>query len=84
MSDSNPYEAAGRARKVLALVRAIETWSRRVGIDPDRDAVRLAELLELCNDYEWAGLAQLARVKAPSAETRRQVIDHIRTSEHPG
>ena len=77
MQQRNPFESAARTRKTAALVKQIDIWAMKVGIDPLGDAVRFAELLESLTDVEWLGLAMLADVRPPSHETRRMVVATI-------
>lgn len=66
---SNVHEDLARSRKVATLVDTL----RAAHISAD-----LAELL----DYEdWIAVAAKAKVKPPSDETRKLVLEHLRAGE---
>lgn len=78
---ANAYEERGRARKVLALVAAIDRGAINQGLSPYEHAGRIQLASLGWSDDHWALIARLASdstgrtVNPPSAETRRAVRD---------
>jgi hypothetical protein len=68
----NPWEAAGRERKVLRLVEAIDRGEK--ALDLNDTELCVASRLETWTDEEWEVAAKIARVNSPSPETRAAVI----------
>ncbi len=66
---SNPYEDAGRLRKVAALVAILQEY--RITSD-------LAEVMDY---HEWVALAARAHVKPPSDESKAAVTAELRRVE---
>lgn len=69
MSPRNPYELLARQKKALELVHALEAAK----ITPDEAAGG--------TDAEWALAAKVAGTTLPSPETRRMVVEMMRSAE---
>lgn len=71
MSNStNPFEDAGRMRKVLK----ISIIATRIAVANGQDHAALAAWLRTISQAEWAALATLARCAVPSVPTQQLVI----------
>lgn len=73
MAKHNHFEAEARARKVAAIVQAIDAQSREHGVDPDANAARIAIELQALTEHGWREILAAAGIAKASAETRRQV-----------
>ncbi len=71
---SNPYEEAGRARKVLAMVSAIDRAAIAKGIDPHGNAGQVLLALIGYTPENWKVVDRVAGLKhASSPDTREEV-----------
>ncbi len=66
---SNVYEELARSRKVAALVDVL------------RAAHITADLAAELDHADWCAVASKAKVKPPSEESRKQVLNHLRAGE---
>jgi hypothetical protein len=67
---SNHFERLARAEKVVRLVRVIDQHARDLDIDPIANAAAvLRSVVDLLDERGWAGTADEAKCKAPSADT---------------
>lgn len=75
----NEFEVRARARKVLALVGAIDKLATERGMSPHGDVEQVEAVQELVMAFDgrmWAELTKLARLKSPPSETTiGEVID---------
>lgn len=72
----NVRESVSRACKSYKLILALESHGRRLRIDPDTvlGAGQLCEFAACFADRDWELLANIARVNAPSDDTKTQVL----------
>lgn len=66
---TNIYEQASRLKKAAALVALLR--QHRVGISE----------VERMGDWHWGQLARVAKVNAPSPETRKLVLEQLKAGE---
>lgn len=78
---ANPYETAGRAKKVSALVSALDAWASARSMDPRREA--FADALAIADEKWWQDIAKNAGVNAPSATSVQEVIVEFRMRSRP-
>ena len=71
---ANDYEAITRAKKVAAIVAELDDVMSSIELDPHTDAALIVRLLKSAG-VDWRGVAQSARVNAPSETTISAVID---------
>lgn len=81
--EANPFADAGRARFVLKMVEVIDrnALAQEPPINPFDQAGRIALAALGWNDLTWKTIARRAnpkRSKAPSAESRRMLIEVYR------
>jgi hypothetical protein len=69
----SPFEAAGRAKKVAELTKAIDAnASAHLGVDPQDP--RFGEALAGLPPEWWEGMGQVAKVNKPSPQTISEVL----------
>jgi hypothetical protein len=69
----SPFEAAGRAKKVAELTKAIDAnASAHLGVDPQDP--RFGEALAGLPPEWWEGMGQVAKVNKPSSQTISEVL----------
>lgn len=75
---TNPFEIAGRAKKVAKLLATIDVAARAAELDPIKDGERVADWIFVASREWWADIASHANVKYPSTETISAVCQAIR------
>ena len=70
----NPYESAGRARKLERVIHLVDQDARSKGFDPHRDAAHVASVLRAATDAHWADIEIKAKVNVLSVDSRAAVI----------
>lgn len=71
---SNPFEQAGRARKLAKLLSASDTIATERGLHPLRDARRIYDEMTA---PDFAEIISRAGVNAPSATTMRAFLNEL-------
>lgn len=74
----SPFEQAARARKVQALLLAVDKYALAAGLHPVRKSHALARFLGQQSDAFWEELADAADVLPPSMATRAAVVAALR------
>ena len=74
---NNPFEKAGRYRKLTALVSVID-GACHGQLDPVADGERVADMLASWAEECWARAAFIAGINPPSAVTRACCVDFYR------
>lgn len=75
---ASPFEEAGRARKVMAILKVVPTG------DSSTENGIVADFLAGLSVPERAVFAKLAKVRSPSDETWRLVIEAVRARKPVG
>lgn len=71
----NPYEESARAKKLLALLEAVDADSAEQGLDPRRDA---ALVLDKLTGDDFARIVRRAGVKTPGPTTVAEFMAALR------